>query len=33
VHLEDAMRNDLASETPRVRNFSDNCRFWAARKA
>lgn len=32
-HVEDAMRNDLASETPRVRNFSDNCRFWVARRA
>ncbi len=28
----DATRNELASETPQVRNFSDNCRFWVARK-
>lgn len=28
-----AMRDELASETPMVRNFSDNCRFWVARKA
>lgn len=33
THVEDAMRNDLASETPKVRNFSDNCRFWVARRA
>lgn len=33
AHAEDATRNELASETPRVRNFSDNCRFWVARKA
>ncbi|MBI3886236.1 MAG: class I SAM-dependent methyltransferase [Opitutae bacterium] len=33
AHVEDATRNELASETPRVRNFSDNCRFWVARKA
>ena len=31
-HVHDATRNDLASETPKVRNFSDNCRFWVARK-
>lgn len=30
AHREDATRNELASETPMVRNFSDNCRFWAA---
>ncbi len=33
THVENATRNELASETPRVRNFSDNCRFWVARKA
>jgi len=27
-----ATRNELASETPMVRNFSDNCRFWVVRK-
>ena len=32
VHVFDSTRNELASETPKVRNFSDNCRFWAARK-
>ncbi len=31
-HVRDATRNELASETPKVRNFSDNCRFWVARK-
>ncbi|MDB6115286.1 MAG: Mg-protoporphyrin methyl transferase, partial [Lacunisphaera sp.] len=30
-HVYDATRNELASETPKVRNFSDNCRFWVAR--
>ena len=30
VHV--STRNELASETPKVRNFSDNCRFWVARK-
>ena len=30
--LESATRNELASETPKVRNFSDNCTFWVARK-
>lgn len=33
VHEHDRTRNELASETPKVRNFSDNCRFWVARKA
>ncbi len=33
THVHDATRNELASETPKVRNFSDNCRFWVARKA
>lgn len=33
VHVYDSTRNELASETPKVRNFSDNCRFWVAKKA
>jgi len=33
THVHDSTRNELASETPKVRNFSDNCRFWVARKA
>jgi SAM-dependent methyltransferase len=33
VHVHDRTRNELASETPKVRNFSDNCRFWVARKS
>ena len=32
LHVHDRTRNELASETPKVRNFSDNCRFWVARK-
>jgi SAM-dependent methyltransferase len=32
AHLHDATRDELASETPKVRNFSDNCRFWVAQK-
>ncbi len=32
IYLESATRNELASETPKVRNFSDNCTFWVARK-
>jgi ubiquinone/menaquinone biosynthesis C-methylase UbiE len=32
THVYDATRNELASETPKVRNFSDNCRFWVASK-
>ena len=32
AHVHDITRNELASETPKVRNFSDNCRFWVARK-
>lgn len=31
-HVFDSTRDELASETPMVRNFSDNCRFWVARK-
>jgi ubiquinone/menaquinone biosynthesis C-methylase UbiE len=32
-HVYDSTRNELASETPKVRNFSDNCRFWVAKKS
>jgi SAM-dependent methyltransferase len=32
THIHDTTRNELASETPKVRNFSDNCRFWVAKK-
>jgi SAM-dependent methyltransferase len=32
THVLDSTRNELASETPKVRNFSDNCRFWVARR-
>ncbi|HEY4246656.1 MAG TPA: class I SAM-dependent methyltransferase [Lacunisphaera sp.] len=32
-HVYDITRNELASETPKVRNFSDNCRFWVAVKS
>jgi SAM-dependent methyltransferase len=32
AYVESATRNELASETPKVRNFSDNCTFWVARK-
>ena len=32
-HVHDTTRNELASETPKVRNFSDNCRFWVAQKS
>lgn len=32
-HIHDITRNELARETPKVRNFSDNCRFWVARKS
>jgi ubiquinone/menaquinone biosynthesis C-methylase UbiE len=32
THVYDATRNELASETPKVRNFSDNCRFWVGLK-
>lgn len=32
THVQDNTRNELASETPKVRNFSDNCRFWVAQK-
>ncbi len=33
LHINDRTRDELASETPKVRNFSDNCRFWVARKS
>ena len=33
AHVHDTTRNELASETPKVRNFSDNCRFWVAQKS
>ncbi len=33
THVHDRTRNELASETPKVRNFSDNCRFWVAQKS
>ena len=32
THVHDITRDELASETPQVRNFSDNCRFWVAIK-
>jgi SAM-dependent methyltransferase len=32
TYVESATRDQLASETPKVRNFSDNCTFWVARK-
>ncbi len=32
LHVNDRTRDELASETPKVRNFSDNCRFWVAKK-
>ncbi|MBL9217409.1 MAG: class I SAM-dependent methyltransferase [Opitutaceae bacterium] len=32
TYVESATRNELASETPKVRNFSDNCTFWVARR-
>jgi len=31
-HHFDAMRRDIAREPPRVRDFSDECRFWVAVK-
>ena len=31
-HVHDRTRDELASETPKVRNFSDNCRFWVAKR-
>ncbi len=32
THEYDAMRRELASESRAVRDFSDDCRFWVARK-
>lgn len=32
AHAFDAMRTEVAAESRAVRNFSDECRFWAARK-
>jgi hypothetical protein len=31
-HEFDAMRNDVARESKAVRDFSDECRFWVARR-
>ena len=31
-HEADAMRSDLAAESPAVVEFSDDCRFWVARR-
>ena len=33
AHELDAMRSVLARESPEVRKFSDECRFWVARRA
>ena len=32
THLFDAMRTEVARESRAVRDFSDECRFWAARR-
>jgi SAM-dependent methyltransferase len=32
MHVEDAMRDEIVRERRAVREFSDNCRFWVARK-
>jgi hypothetical protein len=32
THEYDAMRHELARESRAVRDFSDECRFWVARK-
>lgn len=32
THTFDAMRNEVARESRAVRDFSDECRFWAARR-
>jgi hypothetical protein len=32
AHQFDAMRRELARESRAVREFSDDCRFWAARR-
>jgi SAM-dependent methyltransferase len=33
VHVEDHLRRELAKESAAVRAFSDECRFWVARRA
>ena len=33
VHAEDHLRRELARESTAVREFSDECRFWAAHRA
>jgi hypothetical protein len=33
AHVFDAMRRELAAESAAVRDFSDECRFWVARRA
>lgn len=32
IHLQDELRRDVASESRAVRDFSDECRFWVARR-
>jgi SAM-dependent methyltransferase len=32
IHEFDAMREEVAKESPAVREFSDECRFWVARR-
>jgi SAM-dependent methyltransferase len=32
THEFDAMRREIATESPAVRDFSDECRFWVARR-
>jgi len=32
AHEYDAMRREIARESPKVRDFSDECRFWVARR-
>jgi ubiquinone/menaquinone biosynthesis C-methylase UbiE len=32
LHIEDALRDELARERRAVQEFSDNCRFWVARR-
>ncbi|MBC8011389.1 MAG: class I SAM-dependent methyltransferase [Burkholderiales bacterium] len=33
IHVEDHLRRELAKESAAVRGFSDECRFWVARRA
>ena len=33
LHVEDHLRRELAKESDAVREFSDECRFWVARRA